>query len=177
MGLLSKVRPSKSMRKLTWEEQDRILTKRFKLTPAELEEGRAFRAFCRNLLGINIHVGQVAFAAVVLLRHPANPHTAKYLTLLLSSGNRAGKTALLAMLIIYSCLRKLNRPIPANEAEAQRWLRLEYHWYHFGISQEVADLVFNDMVRILNGTHEGQEDRGCPLTADGRQVADWDKKE
>lgn len=165
------------MGKLSWAQQDRLLTKRFRLTTDELEEARGFRAFCRNLLGIDIHVGQAAFAGVVLRRHPANPFTAKYLTLLLSSGNRAGKTALLAMLIIYCCLRKLNRPIPSNEAEAQRWLKLEYHWYHFGISQEVADLVFNDMVRILNGTHEGQENRGCPLTADGRQVADWDKKE
>lgn len=162
--------------KLTWQQQDRILVKRFRLTESELEAGRQFRAFCRQALGIDIHVGQVAFAAVVLLRHPAAPYTAKYLTLLLSSGNRAGKTALLAMLIIYCCLRKLNRPIPSTEAEAERWLKLEYHWYHFGISQEVADLVFNDMVRILNGTHEGQGDRGCPM-ADGREIADWSAKE
>lgn len=162
--------------KLTWQQQDRILVKRFRLTPEELEAGRQFRAFCRTALGIDVHVGQVAFAACVLLRHPVTPYTAKYLTLLLSSGNRAGKTALLAMLIIYCCLRKLNRPIPSNEEEAARWLKLEYHWYHFGIAQEVADLVFNDMVRILSGVHEGQENRGCPM-AEGREIADWGLKE
>lgn len=166
----------RSSKKLTWQEQDRILVKRFRLTEEELAAGREFRAFCRQALGIDIHVGQVAFAACVLLRHPVNPYTAQYLTLLLSSGNRAGKTALLAMLIIYCCLRKLNRPIPTTEDEASRWLRLEYHWYHFGISQEVADLVYNDIVRILGGTHEGQEDRGCPIS-DGREIADWTLKE
>jgi hypothetical protein len=163
--------------KLSWQAQDRILVKRFKLTEDELAAGREFRSFCRSALGIDIHVGQVAFAATVLRRHPVTPFTAKYLTLMLSSGNRAGKTALLAMLIIFCCLRKLNRPIPTNEHEAERWLKLEYHWYHFGIQQEVADLVFNDMVRIMGGTHEGQGDRGCPLTADGRQIAEWDRKE
>lgn len=162
--------------KLSWQKQDRTLKRRFRLTDDELEAGRQFRAFCRTALGIDIHVGQVAFAACVLLRHPVSPYTAKYLTLLLSSGNRAGKTALLAMLIIYCCLRKLNRPIPSNEEEAARWLRLEYHWYHFGIAQEVADLVYNDIVRILSGNHEGQEGRGCPM-AEGREIADWTAKE
>jgi len=102
--------------------------------------------------------------------------TAKYLTLLLASGNRAGKTSLIAMIIIYCCLRKLNRPIPKNEDEAARWLKLEYHWYHFGISQEVSDLVYNDMARILKGTHEGQEGRGCPMS-EGRVVALLEPKE
>lgn len=163
-------------RRLTWEEQDQLLVDRFALTPDELEAGRRFRAFCRQALGINIHVGQVAFAAVVLLRHPVNPVTAKYLTLLLASGNRAGKTSLLACIIIYSCLTKLNRPVPEDEQQAERWLKMEYHWYHFGIAQEVADLVFNDIVRILGGTHEGQENRGCPLAEQG-PVAVWDAKE
>lgn len=163
-------------RKLTWPEQEAVLVAHFGLSEAEMEAAREFRAFCRHALGIDIHVGQMAFAAKVLLRHPVTPHTALYLTLTLTSGNRAGKTALLAMLIIYSCLRKLNRPIPKTEAEAERWLRLEYHWYHFGISQEVADLVFNDIVRILDGLHEGQQDRGCPLTKD-RAIATWDSKE
>lgn len=163
-------------RKLSWGEQDYVLAKFFGLNEEELDAAREFRAFARYDLGIDVHVGQLAFAAKVLLRHPSNPFTAKYLTLLLTSGNRAGKTSLLALIITYSCLRKLNRPIPTTEAEAGRWLRMEYHWYHFGISQEVADLVFNDIVRILSGTHAGQGDRGCPL-ATGRTLAVWDTKE
>ena len=156
--------------------QDLLLRKRFRLTPAELEAGRNFRAFARDVLGIHAHVGQIAFAAVVLVRHPVSPSTALFLTLWLASGNRAGKTSLLAMLIIYCCLRKTNRPIltkDSTDADAMRWLKMEYHWYHFGIAQEVADLVFNDMVRILSGNHEGQQD-GCPLPAKG-PVAAWER--
>ncbi len=167
-------------RRLTDEEQDVILQgPRFHLTPDELDEARAFRAFARQVLGIEVHVGQAAFAGAVLRRHPVATDTAYYLTLLLASGNRAGKTALLAMLIIYCCLRKTNRPALTADStieNAERWLKLEYHWYHFGISQEVADLVFNDIVRILSGVHEGQRGNGCPLTKDGR-IADWDLKE
>jgi hypothetical protein len=56
-----------------------------------------------------------------------------------------------------------------------KWLNGEYHWYHFGISQEVADLVYNDIVRLLSGTHEGQKN-GCPLTSRA-PIAAWDLKE
>lgn len=163
-------------RRLTDIEQDIILKYRFRLTDEELEAGRRLRVFSRDFLNIELHVGQVAFGAVVLVRHPVAPDTAKYLTLLLASGNRAGKTSLLAIIIIYCCLRKLNRPTPTTAAEAERWAKLEYHWYHFGISQEVADLVFNDIVRILGGTHEGQGGKGCPWTEAG-PVADWSSKE
>jgi hypothetical protein len=163
-------------RKLSWAEQDWVLVKYFGLSQDGLEAARDFRAFARHAMGLDVHVGQLAFAAAVLLRHPSSPFTAKFLTLMLTSGNRAGKTSLLALIIIYSCLRKLNRPIPSNEEEAARWLKMEYHAYHFGISQEVADLVFNDIVRILSGLHEGQQGRGCPLTKD-RSIAVWDLKE
>lgn len=176
-----KTNPSEYLyRRLTDAEQDVILKgPHFALTDDELEEGRNFREFCRQVLGIEVHVGQVAFAAAVLRRHPVATDTAYYLTLMLASGNRAGKTALLAMLVIYCCLRKTNRPALTADStieNAERWLRLEYHWYHFGISQEVADLVYNDIVRILTGNHEGQQGNGCPLTKDGK-VADWDLKE
>lgn len=163
-------------KKHDWATQDLILRVWFGLDDRALLAAREFRAFARFACGIDVHVGQLAFASIVLLRHPMVEWTAKFLTLLLTSGNRAGKTSLIALLIIYSCLRKLNRPIPVTEEEAGRWLRLEYHWYHFGITQEVADLVFNDIVRILAGTHEGQLGRGCPLTKD-RVIATWDVKE
>lgn len=165
--------------RLSDAEQDLILLRRFRLSNAELAEARLFRDFCRRLLGIDCHVGQLAFAATVLVRHRSSGDTARFLTLMLSSGNRAGKTALLAMLIIYCCLTKLNRPAitpDSTEEQADRHRKLEYHWYHFGIAQEVADLVYNDMVRILSGNHEGQQGKGCPLTSKG-PVATWDLKE
>jgi len=167
------------MLRLTDEQQDRILRKRFLLDDAELAAARRFRDFCRRLLNIDVHVGQLAFAAVVIVRHPVAPDTARFLTLWLASGNRAGKTALLALIIIFCCLTKMNRPgvgSHSTEQEAERHRRMEYHWYHFGIAQEVADLVFNEIVRILSGNHEAQGGKGCPLTAKG-PIATWDQKE
>jgi hypothetical protein len=165
---------------LTDARQNYILRTRFRLTPPQLAEARKLRAFARHTLGIDLHVGQLAFGALLLAREVARPHAALYLTLMLASGNRAGKTALLAVLIIYCCLDKTNRPKPAEgvatEAEASRYLASEYHWYHFGISQEVADLVYNDIVRLLSGTHEGQKN-GCPVTDRLGPIADWTTKE
>jgi hypothetical protein len=164
------------MSRLTDRHQEYLLAARFKLTPPQVEQAVKFRGFCRERLAIDIHVGQLAFAGLVLARDAKRPGTAEFLTLLLASGNRAGKTALLAALIIFCCLDKTNKPKPTTEAEAIRWLKSEYHWYHFGIAQEVADLVYSDIVRLLSGNHEGQRGRGCPLTKDG-PIARWDSKE
>ena len=164
------------MARLSNRRQEYLLAIRFRLTRLEVEAAVKLRTFARDRLGIDLHVGQLAFGGLVLARDDKHLDASKFLTLLLASGNRAGKTALLAILIIFSCLDKTNRRKPINEAEAVRWLSAEYHWYHFGIAQEVADLVFNDIVRVLNGTHEGQRERGCPLTTAG-PVADWSVKE
>ncbi len=169
------------MAKLSDAKQDYLLLHDHRfgpLTRPQLAEAKRFRTFARERLGIDLHIGQVAFGGLVLARDQASPSAAEFLTLLLSSGNRAGKTALLAILIIYCVLDKTNRPKPVagDAAGAVRWLQSEYHWYHFGIAQEVADLVYNDIVRLLSGIHEGQGERGCPLTAAG-PVAEWDLKE
>jgi hypothetical protein len=164
------------MARLSDRRQEYVLASRFKLTRLEVEAAVRLRTFVSERLGINLHVGQLAFGGLVLARDHRHLDSAKYLTLLLASGNRAGKTMLLAILIIFSCLDKTNRRKPISEAEAMRWLTAEYHAYHFGIAQEVADLVFNDIVRILSGLHEGQGGRGCPLTTAG-PVARWDTKE
>ena len=134
------------------------------LTDEEREAAFRLRDFSRHQLGLDLHVGQLAFAGRVLMRHRANASQAMYLTLMLASGNRAGKTLLMAVIIIYSCLLKLNKaqPAPGDDKGAVLWLRSEYHWFHFGIQQEVADLVYNDIIRLLSGTHEGQPN-GCPL--------------
>jgi hypothetical protein len=155
------------------------------LLPDEIEHALAVRNFARKQLGLEMHPGQVAFAGVVVARR--REHVARFLTLLLTSGNRAGKTTLLAILIIYSCLGKLGqeRPDEKDPKSVVRWGRKEYHWYHFGIRQEVAELVFNDIVRIFSGTHEGQRGRGCPITKSGGDypegsetpIADTDDKE
>lgn len=137
----------------------------------EIDGGIAVRNFARRQLGLEMHPGQIAFAGVVVVRRHVN--IARWLTLLLTSGNRAGKTTTIAILIIYSCLGKLGLPRP-DEDDPQaviRWGRMEYHWYHFAIRQEVSDLVFLDIQRILQGTHLGQEN-GCPLTHMGGTYRD-----
>lgn len=160
----------------TNREIERKLSVKFRLTKPQVASAVALRDFAAELLGLDLHVGQLAFGGIVLARDPGRPGTAEFLTLLLASGNRAGKTSLIAVIILYCCLDKTNRPKPVTDDEAVRWLASEYHWYHFGIAQEVADLVFNDMVRILSGSHEGQLGRGCPVTSAG-PVADWSMKE
>lgn len=166
--------------RLSDRRQEYLLAKRFRLTPLQVACAVKLRAFARGTLGINLHVGQLAFGGLVLSRDDIKLSSAEFLTLMLASGNRAGKTALLAVLIIYCTLDKTNKPKPApgvaTEAEAARYMKSEYHWYHFGISQEVADLVYNDIVRLLSGTHEGQSD-GCPIVNLVGPIADWSKKE
>lgn len=150
----------------------------------EIDGGIAVRNFARRQLGLEMHPGQIAFAGVVVVRRHMN--IARWLTLLLTSGNRAGKTTTIAILIIYSCLGKLGitRPDVTDEQEVIRWGRMEYHWYHFAIRQEVSDLVYLDIQRILQGTHLGQAN-GCPLTHMGggfkdeeaTPIADMEDKE
>jgi hypothetical protein len=151
----------------------------------EIDGGIAVRNFARYQLGLEMHPGQVAFSGIVIARR--RDHIARFLTLLLTSGNRAGKTTLLAILIIYSCLGKLGteRPDETSPKSVMAWGQKEYHWYHFGVRQEVSDLVYNDIVRIFEGRHEGQRNKGCPLTHmggefmldDATPVADMDDKE
>ncbi len=154
------------MARLSDRRQEYLLHVRFRLNAKQTAEAIRLRTFARTRLGLELHVGQLAFGALVLSRHETRLSAAEFMTLLLASGNRAGKTTLLAVLIIFCCLDKTNRPKPTSDAEAVKWLAAEYHWYHFGIAQEVADLVYNDIVRILGGTHEGQAN-GCPLTEAG----------
>jgi hypothetical protein len=164
------------MARLSDRRQEYLLASRFRLTPQEVAVGVKLRTFARDRLGIELHVGQIAFGALVLARDDAHLFSAKFLTLMLASGNRAGKTSLLAVIIIFCCLDKTNRPKPTTPEEAERWLRSEYHWYHFGIAQEVADLVFNDIVRLLSGHARGAGGQGLPAHA-GWPVADWGSKE
>lgn len=149
------------------------------LLKEERQAALQLRDFARYQLGIELHVGQLAFAGIVLARRQ-DSHIAKFLTALLTSGNRAGKTAILSVLIIYSCLGKLNleRPDETDMRSVAKWGKLPYHWYHFGIRQEVSDLVFEGITQLLTGTFgkgTAQPD-GCPLTKAG-PIADWDSKE
>src|SRR6185369_15425340 len=107
---------------------------------------------------------------------------AAFLTICLSAGNRAGKTLIMALVILHSCMYKMGMRPPANEVEAGQWQTAPYHWYHFAIQQEVAALVFNEIDTMLQGIHVAQKDGFCPLAreitnAGGASVATVDKKE
>jgi hypothetical protein len=103
---------------------------------------------------------------------------ARFLTLAIAAGNRAGKTLGLAVVILHSTMFKMGKepPNPLDIRSIERWLALGYEWYHFGVHSEVAELVFYEITKLLSGNHEAQKN-GCPLTfALGESVADWSHK-
>jgi hypothetical protein len=132
--------------------------------------------FALRFLGIRVHPGQVRFLKALLTRN----HTkwrAAYLTILLSAGNRAGKTLAMTIAIAHSCIYKVGKKPPgSSDKDFGRWMKAEYTAFHFAIQQEIAELVFMDLVKIASGTHEGQINGTCPLTDEIGQWATWDKK-
>jgi hypothetical protein len=135
------------------------------------------RAYGR-VLGIKVHPGQVRFFNAVM-RRDANAIRAAFLNIALSSGNRAGKTLGLTIVLLHHAQFKIGLPTPdATDAGTQKWRDHPWHWYHFGVQQEIADLVWQEASLILSGTHPAQKGGGCPLTAFlGKGIVQTDKKE
>lgn len=132
--------------------------------------------FARDLLGIKLHPGQVRYARKVLARGVDGWRPAFH-TIALSSGNRAGKTMVLAIVIMHSCIFKLGmKPPMDSEKDRRRWQKAAYMWFHFAIQQEIAELVYTEITNILQGTHVAQKNNGCPLSEMMPSVAVWDKK-
>lgn len=131
-----------------------------------------------NLLGVEVHPGQKRFYDALLFRDETKVRPL-FLTIALSSGNRAGKTLGLAIGILHSMVHKMGLPPPQrSSASVKKWVDHPYHWYHFGIQQEVADLVYHELVMLLDGTHPAQKGRGCPMVDIlGRKVFKTDAKE
>jgi len=100
----------------------------------------------------------------VLLRD-ATGHRPRYLTCALSSGNRAGKTLLLDVLLLHGTLYKYGTPPPAEGDERALYAHAQRRFaaYHFGISVDVCEIVAEDIRAIMAGTHYAQS-HGCPLT-------------
>ena len=133
--------------------------------------------FCERFLGFTPHPGQTRLFHAYILRDESR-WMARYLTLAIAAGNRAGKTLGLAIVILHSCMFKMGKepPNPLDIRSVERWLKLGYEWYHFGVHSEVAELVFYEITKLLSGNHEAQHG-GCPLTETlGEAVADWSKK-
>jgi len=135
--------------------------------------------FCAKVLGIDAHAGQQALFDMAIAR-TGDGYSPAYLTLCTAAGNRAGKTLGLCVAVMHQTLFKMGLPpaVAGDDDSASAWARAPYDWYHFGLSQEVSELLFLEMVRILTGVHEAQKRGGCPLTdALGEDVADWSRKE
>jgi hypothetical protein len=119
--------------------------------------------FASRFLGIDGHPGQLEWWRACSERGP-DGYSPKYLTTVVSAGNRAGKTLAMAILVAHHTFEKYGMRPPTDSTDAERWLRSPYEWYHVGIQQEVAELVHAELVRIFAGTHLAQRGRGCPLT-------------
>ena len=135
------------------------------------------RAFAR-LLGIRIHPGQVRFFDA-LLKRDKNGVRPAYLNVALSSGNRAGKTLGLTVAVLHHAMYKIGLPAPdGSDKGTAKWRKHPWHAYHFGVQQEIADLVWQEASMLLDGVHPAQKGKGCPLTTFlGRKVVQTDKKE
>jgi len=131
-----------------------------------------------RLLGVETHPGQDRFFDILLARDQTR-YRCENLTIAVSAGNRAGKTLMLAIAILHHCIHKLGLrpPDPKSDREVNAWWKAPFHWYHFGIQQEVGELVYFEMVMLLDGTHPAQKGRGCPLTEELGPIAKYDQKE
>lgn len=130
-----------------------------------------------RFLGVKMHPGQIRFANAVRARNKTLWRAA-YLTICCSAGNRAGKTLALAIVILHSIFYKIGTKPPADSSkDLERWMKAEYVWYHFGIRQEISELVFWELVKLATGVHEAQHGGdGCPLSNEIPDWASWDKK-
>jgi hypothetical protein len=130
--------------------------------------------FALRFLGIRLNAGQKRLAQAYLKRTKSGWRAA-YLWIMAAAGNRAGKTLGLAIIVFHSCFYKMGQEPPdvTSEKKVKRWLEAAYVWYHFGLEQENADVVFEELRAILEGRHEAQKELdangdpiGCPLVTE-----------
>jgi hypothetical protein len=82
-------------------------------------------------------------------------------------------------LLLHHATHKVGLPGPDGTTDSiEKWLKHPWHAYHFGVQQEVADLVWQEMTMLLDGVHPAQQGRGCPLTIFlGRKAYTTDQKD
>lgn len=133
--------------------------------------------FSERFLGVKPHPGQRRLWEVILKRDSSGWRP-RYLDINVAAGNRAGKTLGIAIPMLHATLFKhgLEPPNPLDERALRRWSAAPYEWFHFAIQQEVAELAFIEITRLLSGHHEAQR-HGCPLAElTGPGIADWSRK-
>lgn len=133
--------------------------------------------FAERFLGITAHPGQDKLWRAIVARDESGWRP-RFLNINCAAGNRAGKTLGIAIPILHNTMFKIGvePPNPLDDVAIKRWMTHAYEWYHFALQQEIAELAYIEITRILSGTHEAQK-HGCPLTdLLGQPVADWSKK-
>jgi len=144
----------------------------------DLQTGRQDPVFfAERFLGIRMNPGQQRWALACVER-AENGWSPRYLTTVVSAGNRAGKTLAMALVIFHSSFYKLGirPPRPADQEDALRWLKEPYEWYHIGIQQETAELVYRELSMIVQGIHPAQKGRKAPLLQELGKIVSTDKK-
>lgn len=133
--------------------------------------------FAERWLGITGHPGQIAWWQACAERM-SDGWSPRYLTTVVSAGNRGGKSLAMAVVVLHHTLYKLGLrpPRPGDPGDAQRWVRAPYQWYHVAPTQGQAELVHIELSRILHGNHPAQRGRGCPLTETFPGIATTDRK-
>jgi len=144
----------------------------------DLAKGRGdIEFFARRWLGIHGNRGQVEWWKSCVERDESN-FRPRYITTVVSAGNRAGKTLAMAVVCLHHALYKLGiaQPIVGDQESSRRWLETPYEWFHIGIQQETAELVFREIETILGGHHPAQKGRGCPLSSEVGKIIETSKK-
>lgn len=132
-------------------------------------------------LGVKLNRGQRRFVRACALR-AKNGYGPAFLDIAVSAGNRAGKTLVLAIVILHHAFYKLGiRPPKADDRDdLMRWMRAPYAWYHVSYEGKVANLVYDELVKLLTHAHPAQWDETQGRMRDawlGEQpYVQWDKK-
>ena len=144
----------------------------------DLARGREdIEFFALRWLGIQGNPGQVAWWKACSERD-ATGYRPRYITTVVSAGNRAGKTLAMAVVCLHHALYKLglSNPQAGDPDSYRKWLDTPYEWYHVGIQQETAELVFREIETILSSSHPAQRGRGCAMIKELGKVVDTQKK-
>jgi hypothetical protein len=138
--------------------------------------------FSRDILGIVPNPGQVRIFQAVQERASSVDHTEpncdhpRYLDVVISAGNRAGKTTALAVIVLWHALYKKGLTLPAELSDEfiEQWMSAPYQWYHVSYEGKVAAVLHGEIRKILRGDHPGQRS-GCPLTKAFGEIAEVDR--
>lgn len=133
--------------------------------------------FSERFLGIKPHPGQKRIWRTIMLRDDSGWRP-RYIDIDVAAGNRAGKTLGVSVPLLHNVTFKIGKepPNPMDEVAIERWAAAPFEAYHFGIAQEIAELAYIEITRMLLGLHEAQPN-GCPITKElGQPYVDWSRK-